>query len=350
MNRNEIHIGIDVAFAKNKILPVCAVKASSGKLVPLRVANINLPDLPRGRGNVATLDETVVAEFAQGVRRWLRELERQLNAPIGVIAIDAPASYSLGGRRKCEQAMDARGISCFATPTREKFEEIREKVRVHLEDGGAESRLPHANQLWMLVGFALFEELGKDYRCMEVFPQAIARTLGASDIHKFKKAGVDAQLAAIASRTGWQPDALRSELRHCVTAPLHDQVDAYMCAWVASLYPDGLEACGEPPHDAIWIPRLEGVAIQPAVESQGAEAAADELAFPVVEVPVPDVTADCQCCRSGTPKLGPRMCPACGHQFRGGNWGGIDAHWRARHEDLMPYEVFWQSLCPQHRG
>ena len=33
------------------------------------------------------------------------------------------------------------------------------------------------------------------------------------------------------------------------------------------------------------------------------------------------------------------VCPECGHQFRGDGFDGIDAHWRAKHENLMPYRV-----------
>jgi hypothetical protein len=59
---------------------------------------------------------------------------------------------------------------------------------------------------------------------------------------------------------------------------------------------------------------------------------------------------DCVCCQHGTPVDGPRICPLCGHQFQGNGWDGIDAHWRSRHRDVMSYEAFWQSLCPDHRG
>jgi hypothetical protein len=58
----------------------------------------------------------------------------------------------------------------------------------------------------------------------------------------------------------------------------------------------------------------------------------------------------CRCCDVNTPKAGPRVCPECMHVFRGNGWDGIDAHWRARHEVIMPYEDFWQSLCDEHRG
>ena len=58
----------------------------------------------------------------------------------------------------------------------------------------------------------------------------------------------------------------------------------------------------------------------------------------------------CLGCRDNTPTQGPRVCPECGHQFRGNGWDGIDAHWRAKHEQVMPYEEFWGSLCAAHRG
>jgi len=38
------------------------------------------------------------------------------------------------------------------------------------------------------------------------------------------------------------------------------------------------------------------------------------------------------------------VCPECGHQFKGNGFGGIDAHWRARHEAVMPYEEAWPLI------
>lgn len=39
-----------------------------------------------------------------------------------------------------------------------------------------------------------------------------------------------------------------------------------------------------------------------------------------------------------------RICPECGHQFRGNGFDGIDAHWRARHERVMPYSKAWPLI------
>ncbi len=116
------------------------------------------------------------------------------------IGIDAPSDHKLNAlkRRKAEEALDARGIRCFTTPSADEFAAIREKAQTHLRNGGAEFRLPHANQLWMLVGFALFERLRLDWECLEVFPQATMFMLDASATHKSKPGGVAAQLKAIA--------------------------------------------------------------------------------------------------------------------------------------------------------
>ena len=40
----------------------------------------------------------------------------------------------------------------------------------------------------------------------------------------------------------------------------------------------------------------------------------------------------------------PKMCPECGHQFQGNGWDGIDAHWRAKHEHVMPYRAAWPLI------
>lgn len=38
------------------------------------------------------------------------------------------------------------------------------------------------------------------------------------------------------------------------------------------------------------------------------------------------------------------ICPECGHQFRRNGFDGIDAHWRAKHDDVMPYEEAWPLI------
>jgi hypothetical protein len=39
-----------------------------------------------------------------------------------------------------------------------------------------------------------------------------------------------------------------------------------------------------------------------------------------------------------------KVCPECGHRFRGNGWDGIDAHWRSQHECILPYELAWPLI------
>ncbi len=251
--------GIDIACRKGKRLPVAlCVWDEAGCLVPKPVRERSAPDPPRGAGNVAALDPVAATRFADETAVYLRRLEEHFKVRIRRVAIDAPSDPRRGDlkRRKAEEALDARGIRCFATPCAADWTQIREKVRDHLDAGGAESRLPHANQLWMLVGFALFERLRRDWECLEIFPQAIAWVLGASATHKSKPGGVVAQLAAAAQFTGWPNLPVESSLRTVAHGPTHDGLDAYLAAWVAGLRPEARIALGAPPDDVIWIPSL----------------------------------------------------------------------------------------------
>ena len=45
-----------------------------------------------------------------------------------------------------------------------------------------------------------------------------------------------------------------------------------------------------------------------------------------------------------TKKPESKVCPECGHVFKGNGWDGIDAHWKSKHEDVMPYEEAWPLL------
>jgi hypothetical protein len=40
-----------------------------------------------------------------------------------------------------------------------------------------------------------------------------------------------------------------------------------------------------------------------------------------------------------------KVCPECGHEFKGNGWDGIDAHWKAKHAHIMRYEDAWPLLA-----
>ncbi len=111
----------------------------------------------------------------------------------------------------------------------------------------------------MLVGFALFARLRMEWECLEVFPQATVALLGVGGTHKSRHEGLEAQLAAAARWTGWPDPPSTGALSTIGYGSRHDQLDAYLAAWVASLDESQREALGTPPTDVIWVPKL-GVA------------------------------------------------------------------------------------------
>ena len=131
------------------------------------------------------------------------------------------------------------------------------RVLGHLASGGTASTLPGANQLWMLFGFDLFAALGATgIECLEVHPQAIVRALGAGGTHKTKDGAVLAQLTAASIYTRWPERPSLPDLEYIGSGSLHDRLDAYLSAWVASLGVNGRRPLGTPPHDVIWVPLL----------------------------------------------------------------------------------------------
>ena len=254
------YVGIDVAFAKKKRLPVSICIVQGGRLtpVPLRFGIKLRP--PAGKGNKKALNADLVEQFCRDTLQYLHDVETACSVKIQRIAIDAPSDYRRENLpiRKADAAMNENGISCFKTPSESDFENIRKKVAKHLEKGGPESRIPHANQLWMLVGFGLFRVLRKaGYECLEVYPQAIVRSFGCSE-HKTKKHGFNDQLARVAERTGWNAGELRAALGKMGFGSWHDKLDAFMSAWVASLTKEDRMPCGEELDDVIWVPTMEG--------------------------------------------------------------------------------------------
>ena len=246
----EAFCGIDVACAKAKLLPVvvCVREGTRLRALPLRMRG---PIPPRGMGNRLSVDTVTRQNFASAAVDYLAAVERQFAVRIVEVAIDAPRSPSAGRRRAAEREMDRLGISCIATPSYAQFEAIREKVATHLAAGGSETRLPHANQLWMLVGFDLFNSLGTRYNCIEVFPNAIVHAVAPDAAHKSTSHGFERQLQAVASAADWNP----AELFAAAYGTRHDKLDAFMSAWIASLPLSQRVAYGDGAFDTIWSVR-----------------------------------------------------------------------------------------------
>lgn len=251
-------VGIDVAFAKKKVLPISVCTTVAGKLLEILPLRVSFEKPPVGRGNVLALDSNVRKEFAKKVLNWIAKLEQAQGLKVRRIAIDAPSDFCRhpSGRRTSEAALNSEGISCFATPTEEEFKEKIDVSKKFLADGGKPSRLPNANQLWMLVGFELFRELEQHYECIETYPQAIVQALKCASHHKSTAEGLQNQLDEAAKLIGMSTTNLRAQLLVMGFGSYHDRLDAFLSAYVAGLDEKNRKAFGVPPHDAIWVPYI----------------------------------------------------------------------------------------------
>ncbi|HJS87501.1 MAG TPA: DUF429 domain-containing protein [Acetobacteraceae bacterium] len=255
--RRPVYVGIDVACATSKRLPVCFV-AAGPPLLPLTVPRHLSDRIPCGLGNQEIAADAPFRQAAHAVAKAIHGIADDRGWRIIRAAIDAPAAPSIAGTRACEAAIRQGGMSVFQTPTAAAWETIRARCRAHLADGGSAAALPNANRIWMLFGFELFASLRAwlDAEIIEVYPHAIVRALLTTCGHKSTEAGYQAQLDAVSARTGWSPDALAARLKRSVPGTRDDRLDAFMCAWVASLLARQRRAYGSAgdPHDAIWVP------------------------------------------------------------------------------------------------
>ena len=252
-------VGIDVAIAKKKRLPVCLLVGEGDRLRGISLKESKLPKPPCGEGNRAALDPVRAGLFAQEVLIYLQEIERRVGVSIRRIALDCPAAPRKAAlsRRKAERALDGMGISSFPTPSLQEIADMRRTIQKCLAEGCEEQRMPRSNQIWMIVGFQIFDALSKHYDCRKVYPQAIVRVLGCKG-YKRTTEGYNDQFAAAAKATGTSTTDLSQFLSSSLYGSNHDRLDAFLSAWVASLGDEGVEACGDGSLlDTIWIPKVE---------------------------------------------------------------------------------------------
>tara|TARA_X000001388_G_scaffold29591_1_gene21027 strand:- start:9986 stop:10990 length:1005 start_codon:yes stop_codon:yes gene_type:complete len=258
----DVFIGIDVACAKGKYLPLVICTLENGRLLPFPLASYPIKP-PRGLGNARTLDDKVNQAFAEDVASYIETVCDAFHLSPIRIGIDSPLRPRDNhlNRRFAEQALDKAGISCYTTPSADDFRMIKVKGIAHLEAGKPIQNLPHAHQIFMLLGFALNERLSKVAECIEVYPHATVKQLGVADIHKSKGNQAELQLSAMSHYTGWpKTDDDWSQADNICLGPMHDRVDAYSAAWVASLPEQERISFGEPEKgDAIWIPDVKPI-------------------------------------------------------------------------------------------
>ncbi len=257
MQSISVFMGIDVACAKRKRLPICAV-AQGFPLRPLPIPKQLVELIPLGVGNREIIETAPFHQAAQGVVGGIDRILNVTGWNLKRIAIDAPAAAPTTGSRSSEVELARCGLSSFLTPALHEWTGIREKCIEHLRLGGTAAKLPYANKIWMLFGFELFSQLRSQDRgeVIEVYPYAIVPTLAPTCEHKSTEKGYLDQLAAVACRRGWEPGDLEAKLKATVSGNRHDRLDAFMAAWVASLPADERRAFGDArrPNDAIWVP------------------------------------------------------------------------------------------------
>src|SRR4051794_16631627 len=84
-------IGIDIAIAKRKHLPLVVSTLEGDCLIPRKLRHLDV-EPPRGCGNVAVLDAMWRRTFAHDTRDYILEVCRLLGLTPERIAIDAPSS------------------------------------------------------------------------------------------------------------------------------------------------------------------------------------------------------------------------------------------------------------------
>jgi predicted nuclease with RNAse H fold len=209
-----VYIGIDVACAARKRLPICVVSAEQ-PLTPLAIPKDLGATIPRGIGNK---EVTAVASFRQaalGVASSIHRIAVEMGWRVERVAVNAPAAPPASNSRASENELGRLGLSSFRTPAAGAWAGIKQRCVEHLSCGGSTATLPHANKIWMLFGFELFNSLrdGLGVEVIEVYPFAIVRALLPACAHKSTERGYRDQLNAVATHTGWKPQDLEAELR-----------------------------------------------------------------------------------------------------------------------------------------
>lgn len=254
-----IFVGIDVACARKKRLPVCLAQLIGSRLEPVDPPPEFTRALPLGRGNEEIRNADPFKSAAVEVAETLVRGAKKYSWIILRVAVDAPAAPPKKGERASERALTECGLPSFQTPDEERWRQIREKCENYLRDGGALNRIPYANKIWMLYGFEIFKALRErgGYEVIEVYPYAIVKTFLTDPPSKKTLDGYRRQLESVANATNWTPIELEFALKHSVAGSNHDRLDAFMAAWVASLPKRRRRVYGNEndPDDAIWVPR-----------------------------------------------------------------------------------------------
>jgi predicted nuclease with RNAse H fold len=213
-----VFVGINVACAKRKRLPICFTTFNGNRLEPLEVPPELTARLPVGRGNDQITQDNPFKTEAEIVADVLDDIAVKLAWRIVRVAIDAPAFKPMTGSRRSKLSLRRCGLSSFLTPDTDGWNRIRQMCQEHLQAGKPLNRVPHANKIWMLFGFEIFKALRAKGTSdvIEVYPYATVRALLDECPHKATPGGYRRQLDAVATATGWNGNSLESRLGRAV--------------------------------------------------------------------------------------------------------------------------------------
>jgi hypothetical protein len=147
-----VYIGIDVACALGKRLPIRMVSAEPW-LMPLTVPRELAALIPRGVGNKEVFTTIPFQDSARCVAQAIAHILNEIGWHVERIAVDAPAAPPDSGSRESEIEMGSCGLSSFRTPAASAWPGILQQCHDHRGRGGTSAALPHANKIWMLYGF-----------------------------------------------------------------------------------------------------------------------------------------------------------------------------------------------------
>jgi len=89
----DVYVGIDLAIARNKRIPVAICYKKEGYLIPFELKSLRDIKPPHGIGNRGALEDNQVIRYSHDIVEYVELIKREKRLNIKTIAIDAPSDY-----------------------------------------------------------------------------------------------------------------------------------------------------------------------------------------------------------------------------------------------------------------
>lgn len=344
----ETIIGFDSAWAGKKPGGICSITLNQGKLLGFRAPKL--------------VGYTEAAAYFEAAA---------LESEYTLMAIDQPTVVpNLTGMRPVERvaASIVNSVKGGVQPAN------RSKTSMF---GGVAPLWPFLDQISARENPVAARDLPSGRYMMEVFPalslpsmipeiwrRRRAAKYDPTNSRTFQRADwvlVAGGIADLAADLGYRPIAAElSALAHREKPVKADQdkLDALICLMIALIWRfEGRKA------SMILGDHRTGYMVTPVTQQTKAVLvkAAGKNSLPVDDLWLEDAPGQTgsaqsvsakkptlQYAKSNPPERGgsneQKQCPECGRVFRGKRWEGIDAHWKANHENIMPYASAWPII------